>query len=539
MDRQLAFEYHESTKHHYHRFARSLGYLDWATQPNPFRSYAGAPRVTLLRAQPDRVAFDELFTPAPSSVVQIDLRGVSLLLRFSLGLSAWKQFGRSRWALRVNPSSGNLHPTEGYVIAAGLDGRPGTGVFHYLPEQHAIEKRYEDEDSGERLGCDPSRAMLVGLTTIHWREAWKYGERAFRYCQHDTGHAIAAVALAARLLGWDARLVPASSDEAAVLLGVDRAGDFGDAEREEPSCLIRVGRPELEVTRVEAPPLGGAWSGAANRLSVERIDWPIIDEVARATRTPGPCPIERHPLAPAADVLARDVDAATIILKRRSAVALDGQSAIDRETFVRMLERVMPADTPPWTALPWAPRVHLALFVHRVTGIDPGIYVLLRNREAEAFVRSELQRDFLWSRVPGVQDSLPLFCLARGDCRRLAARLSCHQEIAADGFFSLGMIAEFEPVIESGGASAYRRLFWECGVVGQVLYLEAEAAGVRSTGIGCFFDEPVHDTLGIFSRRLQSLYHFTVGVAVEDTRLTMERGYGWEEEGEEKGKGKR
>ena len=49
---------------------------------------------------------------------------------------------------------------------------------------------------------------LVALTSIHWREAWKYGERAFRYCQHDLGHAIAAVRLAAALVGWRATRLP-------------------------------------------------------------------------------------------------------------------------------------------------------------------------------------------------------------------------------------------------------------------------------------------------------------------------------------------
>jgi hypothetical protein len=66
------------------------------------------------------------------------------------------------------------------------------------------------------------------------------------------------------------------------------------------------------------------------------------------------------------------------------------------------------------------------------------------------------------------------------------------------------------------------------GVIGQTLYLEAEAAGVGATGIGCFYDDPVHDALGIFSHRLQALYHFTVGVALEDQRLTTEPGYPWE-----------
>ena len=33
--------YHQETKHHFHHYARSLGYLDWANQPNPFRLYNG------------------------------------------------------------------------------------------------------------------------------------------------------------------------------------------------------------------------------------------------------------------------------------------------------------------------------------------------------------------------------------------------------------------------------------------------------------------------------------------------------------------
>ena len=35
----------------------------------------------------------------------------------------------------------------------------------------------------------PQGSFHVRLSSIHWREAWKYGERAFRYCQHDIGHA--------------------------------------------------------------------------------------------------------------------------------------------------------------------------------------------------------------------------------------------------------------------------------------------------------------------------------------------------------------
>ena len=93
------------------------------------------------------------------------------------------------------------------------------------------------------------------------------------------------------------------------------------------------------------------------------------------------------------------------------------------------------------------------------------------------------------------------------------------QEIAGDSAFSLGMLAEFEGRLRQMGAWFYPRLFWEAGLLGQVLYLEAEAAGVRATGIGCYFDDPVHELLSCKELTFQSLYHFTTGGPVEDRRL--------------------
>ena len=74
-----------------------------------------------------------------------------------------------------------------------------------------------------------------------------------------------------------------------------------------------------------------------------------------------------------------------------------------------------------------------------------------------------------------VPTDLPLFLLQEGDVRQLAAEVSCRQDIAGDGAFSLGMIAEFASSLHRYGPWFYRRLFWETGLIGQVLYLEAEA----------------------------------------------------------------
>ncbi len=94
---------------------------------------------------------------------------------------------------------------------------------------------------------------------------------------------------------------------------------------------------------------------------------------------------------------------------------------------------------------------------------------------------------------------------------RLPTNSRISEPDAGDGSFSLGMIADYMDSLVTYGAAFYRNLFWEAGLVGQVLYLEAEEASIRSTGIGCYFDDPVHEVFGICSRDWQSFYHFTVG----------------------------
>jgi hypothetical protein len=154
------------------------------------------------------------------------------------------------------------------------------------------------------------------------------------------------------------------------------------------------------------------------------------------------------------------------------------------------------------------------------------LYLLARNPAEVETLRQAKHEHFAWSTPPGCPADLPLYLLEEGDARRLATQVSCLQEIAGDGAFSLGMIAEFEENLRTHGPWFYRRLFWETGVIGQVLYLEAEAAGVRATGIGCFFDDPVHQVFGVKDVAFQSLYHFTVGGPVDDPRLTTLPPYG-------------
>lgn len=279
---ETVLRYHERTKHHFNRFAAGPGRLDWANQPDPFRRYAGAPLTALpLLAAEVSPAYDDLFTPGAVRAAPLTLGTLSRLLEYSLALSAWKQAGATRWALRVNPSSGNLHPTEGYAFVGGIPELGAPGLFHYAPREHGLERRAD-------CGFIPD-TVVVGLSSVYWREAWKYGERAFRYCQHDVGHAIGALRIAAAALGWSARVLDGEGDATIeALLGLDRDADFEGAERESAELLMAIGPGELATNTVEVEELRAQrWYGKANRLSVDDpIAYEAIDDVAAASRKP-------------------------------------------------------------------------------------------------------------------------------------------------------------------------------------------------------------------------------------------------------------
>jgi SagB-type dehydrogenase family enzyme len=552
--------YHVQTKHHFNRYARALGYLDWANQPDPFRRFKGAQLIRLPLLKPDEEpvspTYDSIYHHGLVPSQPVTVRTLSRFFEFALALSAWKKAGESEWALRSNPSSGNLHPTEGYAVFQQIDGLDlNPGLYHYAPKEHGLEYRakFLAEQVALLMAPFPPDAFVFGLTSVHWREAWKYGERAFRYCNHDVGHAIGSARIAAATLGWDMVLLDGvAHNTVAMLLGTDRLGDFADVEPEHPDCLaviwpsvdVMIQRAGVKGSKAEMPLFldealvkdlsKASWYGNANRLSQDHgVHWDIIDEAAAVSwktqtekptisleaahfqTTPSPSPITSH-----------RVLAGQIIRQRRSAVSFDGTTSISAATFFHMMQRVMPRpdlpqmDRPmPWDVWPCEPTIHLVLFVHRVDGLTPGLYVLVRDPQRLSFIQQSMKPELIWTLAPGCPDDLPLYWLLEGDARRAAVQVSCHQDIAGDSAFSLGMLAEFEGCLRKGGAWWYPRLFWESGLLGQVLYLEAEAAGVRATGIGCFFDDPVHEIVGIKEHSLQSLYHFTVGGPVEDTRL--------------------
>ncbi|MBF0198614.1 MAG: SagB/ThcOx family dehydrogenase, partial [Planctomycetes bacterium] len=424
--------YHNHTKHTPYRSAPSAGYMDWANQPNPFRNFKGCPRIGLSLETHSKTAAYETLYDGQLSRAEINSNSISLFFRYSLALSAWKSIPESRWSLRINPSSGNLHPTEAYFIGYNT---AYSGFFHYSPYDHSLEERASfsqvlSEKLQEKLG---KNSFIVGLSSILWRESWKYGERAYRYCNHDVGHALAALSFSASLLGWRINILQElSSDELDGILGFNRTQFLSGEEEHADILLLVTATDELAslhlnsdiISELSTLPL----QGTAQALSDETFLWKEAAQMPQLCKTPklSHQAFETEFTHGHMSEVNR-LDAGTTIRSRRSAVDFDGSTGMSKEAFFDICMRLMP-DTrkAPYSLWNYEPNINIVFFVHRVLNLEPGIYLLSRSNALEAFMREELDQSYHWSKV---HPELPLFQLLQQNTTKVAASISCGQDI--------------------------------------------------------------------------------------------------------------
>lgn len=504
-------DYHEATKHTVERLAGERRQLDWANMPAPFRHYEGAPLIDLPADIPE---------PSPEAAGTA-AQFLSQLLFYSASISATKIAPSGmRYALRVNPSSGNLHPTEFHFATRGLGGGLGgapeaqlvggrgewpDGLYHYRASSHEAEQRATGDWVTPILAStlapwSRNARLVFVLTSIFWREAWKYRSRAYRYCCHDMGHAWESLVQAARSLGCETHCYGHFLDDK-LRRAVNAAGD------EQPMLIVAVmGGPG--AARATA---GGElewFGGEANALSSETISYPLIDGVHRATLiTESLAPIRQAgPGGEGLGSIALPEPAisserfATITRRRRS--ALDFQAHAPAMPLAQLSAILRGAMQPhgcdfeaDLTGMPSSRFVTLYLYVHNVEGLERGVYRY-------------------W---PGT-GTLELHLA--GDHRVAAAGLSLGQDLAGNCAVAFSMIADLERATEAHGDRGYRYAHFEAGAIGQRLYLGAESFGWQATGIGAFYDDAVHQYLRVAPEQGQVIYHFAIGRAVHDPRLS-------------------
>jgi SagB-type dehydrogenase family enzyme len=507
------FAYHQSTKHTYYSVRSSAHYLDWSNQPNPFRTYEGAPVVVLAADPgfPNTGTFEamgaldgrtRIATENDSrnlDPVRLDAIWLSSLLWHSMAVSSWKKVPRTgdRYSLRVNPSSGNLHPTETYLALNGFTGVED-GLYHYRADRHALEIRSAGSWTQHlahalMIPWAAESSLIVGLTSIFWREAWKYRDRAYRYCCHDLGHAMMSLLLAARALGLPGGAITHFADSRLTRT-------LGLAGGDEAPMAFLVFPSKNSSARNFTPPQE-KFVGVANELSTEEVPYELLLGVHCSTILPDSAGLAPHVSPPNAVIAGgptpelfrepvSDSSLGAIVRRRRSALDFDARTVpMERSEMEQLLDfatRDWLADWrgnfsgEPTEAGTGADFVTLYLYVHRVRDCESGVYRWDASRRR-------------------------LEQLHRGNVERVAAYLSLEQVLAGNACFAISMVADLAAAAEIFGNRGYRYVHFEAGAIGQRLYLGAEALGWNATGIGAFYDDDVHRYLGFLEETDGSL----------------------------------
>jgi SagB-type dehydrogenase family enzyme len=486
-------EYHELTKHSAESLRQTQHYLDWANMPNPFRHYEGVPILDLPAdpPAPQISALEVLQGKTGNTSAPDGAEFLSQLMFYSAAISASKRVPSTGalYSLRVNPSSGNLHPTEFHFCTEGLVGWPD-GLYHYRTSSHMAEQRAIG-DFGAKL-LNHSTPLIFVLTSIAWREAWKYRDRAYRYCLHDIGHAWQALTLASRSLGSESFAIGHFEDDRLA------ASCFLSAD-EWPMLIVGLQGPSIPVNKRNANETV-VFGGQSNRLSEEQTTYPPIERIHAATKlsTESAIPSLCEPQVSGRGEVILPPRVSTnhtfgdVVRTRRS--ALDFKGGSESISFPQLATLLSTTREPLLADFATHRYVHLYLYVHRVEGLEPGVYRFWPEY-------AELER------------------IKAGDQRLVSAALSLGQNLAGNACVAFSMIGDFENAASRYGDRGYRYVHFEAGAIGQRMYLAAEALGLRATGIGAFFDDEVNRYLGLSSEVGQVVYHFAIGYPVADSRL--------------------
>jgi len=473
-DRLDALDYHELTKHSVASVSSNRHFLDWDTQPLPFKLYPHLKPIPLPR---------DFSRQQPSAT--IDRLTLARLLHFTGGIMRKKTLADgSEYYFRAAACTGALYHIDLYVVCGDVVDLPA-GVYHFGPHDFSLRRlRHGDHrrtvvDAGGDHPALASAPVILVCTSTFWRNAWKYQARTYRHCFWDNGTMLANLLEVAATAQVPAEIVLGFADTRVnELLALD-------TDREVALSLVALG--DRAVAAIDTPRPSNEQSDVQqphNDNFRGEIDYPAIraahagssfesGEEARRWRTQTfkrvvPEPTGKLiPLSPPGGPVSARMEE---VIARRGSARYFLQQPIEYEALAHLLRSALPVP-----AADWLPREEadtgesslndIYLIVNAVDGLAPGAYVCRRDLQA-------------------------LELLKAGDFRRQAGHLDLGQELAADASVNFYCLSDLVLVDSHLGNRGYRAAALEAAIVGGRIYLAAYALGLGATGL-TFFDDDV------------------------------------------------
>src|SRR6266704_1205444 len=462
----VAWAYHEATKHSYASIRNNPHFLDWSNRPLPFKIYPALEPMALPREvrQSGVAALSAIAESIPEQTdASPDLEAVAQLLYLSAGITRKRSYPGGEIYFRAAACTGALYEVELYLVCGDL-ANLDAGVYHFAPAESGLRRLRAGDYRRmllEATGGEPAVAhapLPIICTCTYWRNAWKYQARTYRHFGWDNGTLLANLLAGATALGMPAKLICGFLDA-----DVNRLLDV-DPEREVAYSLVALGHVAASVQRL--PSKLSALHLETVPLSRNETVYPAMHEIHSASSLDLPEEVEiwrgKAPLAnlppptgpiiqlhPYSDAEMPRDPLEQVILRRGSARKF-AQVPIELPQLSTMLDRAtrgIPADflDPLGTHLN-----DLYLIVNAVEGLDPGAYVFHRDRHA-------------------------LESLKAGNFRTQAGHLGLDQQLPVEAAADIFFLADLQVILGRFGNRGYRAVQLEAGILSGKVYLAAYA----------------------------------------------------------------
>ncbi|QIR76414.1 SagB family peptide dehydrogenase [Sulfurospirillum diekertiae] len=401
--------YHAQTVHSYRSVRTKSHSIDWDHPPQQFKIYP------------------ETFTRIPLDKKNPDHRFFYLIG----GITAQKSYPGVTYALRTNPSAGALYPTEVYVQIRDVEGFKD-GIYHLSPRETSLVLLYplsEHEGVESFLHVKKIKGFVFLFSALYYRSSWKYKDRAFRYCLHDTGHMIGTLEASCTL----------SAAAYHLLYGIDKKALnklFGFGKEEFFLSAAIVGEEDESFTYKEVsmrlPYVNGTGTFEVNEC-VEKAYDETCELILHAQTT-----------LPLFDL---DKERFTQAIWKRRSIRDFMQKPIAKDEFLEVMEFItqpIPSDCDVG--------IEIYAIINRVEGMWQGVW------------------------KEGVY-------LQSGDFTRKAGYLCLEQALGAESGVTFFLVGHDE--------QNYQAMVQKAGIIGHRLYLISTYLGFGCSGIGAYYDEEV------------------------------------------------
>ena len=510
-DIEAAWQYHRGTNHSWRSVSQGAHYMDWDNQPSPFKLYPGLTGDKLPTDIPNSglPALEALGLATPEGPCRPTLFQLAGLFHYAAGITKVGTVPGGKMYFRAAACTGALYHIELYLVCGDLQDLPA-GVYHFGAHDFSLYRLREGDHRGALLGATGGQAAVaeapatIVLSSVYWRNSWKYQARAYRHAYWDSGTILANLLAVGNANRIPLELITSFVDEP-----VNRLLDL-DVSREVALHLVPVGRDQADTI---GPPLAvDVLDLEVEPYSRREVHYPAMVEMHSASSLLDPSevpdlwgnppslvnPVPKGSIFPLGvtpetalppDSMERTIE--ETILRRGSSRRFR-RADVTFEQLSNMLDRATRGIAADFLDDSGGTLNQLYLIVNDVEDLPQGSYVFHRDR-------SELEQ------------------LAQSDFRVQAGHLDLGQPLAADASVNVYILADLNSVLDRYGNRGYRMAQVEASIMGGRLYLGAYAQRLGATGL-TFFDDEVTEFFSPHAEGKSVMFLVAVGRTARRSR---------------------